>query len=336
MDFRYTFQSEAPKAFAGVDVGGTKIAVIIADASGKMLARLVMPTVLTSAEGTLSSIADAIRLCAVDADIHISNVAAVGIGIPGRVDRRTGLVQQAVNLGWEEVPAGLRLSAMLGVPCVLENDVSLAAIGLQRQSSQSDVGAPRSLAYLSVGTGIAAGFVIKGQLYRGAHGMAGEIGHSILDPGGPLCACGAHGCLESMCAGPAIARMAREAMAWGSHTSLCRERVSAEDVYRAAAEGDTLAYSITKRVGRYLAQAIQQLIMHYDIERIIVGGGVSKAGTAFLHPILEALEVFRSQSDFMREMIRPGMITLLDPNYDAGAWGGIALASDMVEAKRTR
>lgn len=331
MDFRYTFQNQPTRAFAGVDVGGTKIAAVLADTSGKMLSRVVTPTDLDSPESTLSAIADAILASAKEANISMSSVIAAGIGIPGRVDRRTGLVQQAVNLGWEEVPAGARLSSMLGIPCVLENDVSLAAIGLQRQPNSHN---PRSLAYLSVGTGIAAGFVIKGRLYRGAHGMAGEIGHSILDPRGPLCACGSHGCLESMAAGPAIARMAREAITWGAQTSLCFNHLTAEIVYHAASNGDALAYSITKRVGQYLAQSIQQLIMHYDIERIILGGGVSKAGQSFLNPILEALETYRSQSDFLREMIRPGMITLLDPNYDAGAWGGIALATDLVEAKR--
>lgn len=335
MDFRYTFQTEAPKAFAGVDVGGTKIAAIIADTSGRLLSRVVRPTPVSSPESTLSSIADAVRSCADEAGLPISRIAAVGIGIPGRVDRRTGLVQQAVNLGWEEVPAGSRLSNMLGVPCVLENDVSLAAIGLQRQPDQSQ-GSARSLAYISVGTGIAAGFVLKGELYRGAHGMAGEIGHAILDPRGPLCACGAHGCLESFAAGPAIARMAREAIMWGAHTSISSERLDAEAVYKAADGGDALAYSIARKVGSYLAQAIQQVIMHYDIERVIIGGGVSRAGTAFLHPILQALEVYRCQSDFQREMIRPGMITLLDPTYDAGAWGGIALASDLVEVKGSR
>ncbi|MEO5953863.1 MAG: ROK family protein, partial [Chloroflexia bacterium] len=150
----------------------------------------------------------------------------------------------------------------------------------------------------------------------------------------PLCACGSHGCLESMAAGPAIARMAREAITCGAQTSLCADHLTAKTVYNAAANGDALAYSITRKVGRYLAQSIQQLIMHYDIERIILGGGVSKAGPYFLNPILEALEAYRAQSDFLREMIRPGMITLLDPTYDAGPWGGIELATDLIEAKQ--
>lgn len=333
MDFRYTFQNEPGKAFAGVDVGGTKIAVLLADMSGKTLARIVTPTNLESPERTISSIVEALRQALKDARVQTHDLAAVGIGIPGRVDTRTGVVQQAVNLKLEEVAVGPRLSSMLGVPCILENDVRLAAMGIQRRSTTSHYD-PRSIAYVSVGTGIAAGLVIEGRLYRGAHGMAGEIGHSILDPKGPLCACGSHGCLEAMSAGPAIARMAREAITWGTHTTLNPDTLTSESVYQAATEGDALAYSITKRVGRYLAQAIQQLIMHYDVERIILGGGVSRAGAAFLTPILEALQTLRSQSDLAHEMIRPGMISLLDPEYDAGQWGGIALATDLIEARR--
>lgn len=339
MDFRYTFQGEPRKVLAGVDVGGTKIAVLLADAAGKALGRTVVPTMLDSPEATLSAIADAVCQCLEESGLGMRDLVAVGVGVPGRVDTRTGVVQQAVNLMWEEVSAGTRLSDLLGVPCVLENDVRLAAIGLQKRSespenydgdgAQEGYGA-RSMAYLSVGTGIAAGLIIEGRLYRGAHGMAGEIGHSILDPDGPRCACGARGCLEAMAAGPAIARLAYEVVTSGVITSL-RPEATAEDVYRAAEAGDKVAIAITQKVGRYLAQAIQQLVMLYDVERVVLGGGVSRAGVTFLNPILESLERLRMQSDLAHEMIRPGMITLLEPDYDAGAWGAVAIAGRIVQ-----
>ncbi|MGA7730070.1 MAG: ROK family protein [Chloroflexia bacterium] len=338
MDFRFTVQDASPRALAGVDVGGTKVAVLLADVSGRMLGRTVVPTALDSAERTLSTIADAVHRCAQAVGVEMRDLAAVGIGVPGRVDTRTGVVQQAVNLGWQEVPAGARLSSLLGVPCVLENDVRLAAVGLQRRASHTANAGPtghaESIAYVSVGTGIAAGLIIHGRLYRGAHGMAGEIGHSILDLDGPLCVCGARGCLEALAAGPAIARLAKEAVASGVHTSLRPGAISAEEVYSAAGNADPVALSITHRVGRYLAQAIQQLIMLYDVERVVLGGGVSRAGAAFLNPILNTLENLRAQSELAREMIRPGMITLLDPEYDAGAWGALALANDFMSREQ--
>jgi glucokinase len=329
VDFGFTVQTKAPRALAGVDVGGTKIAVLVADLAGKVLGQLTAPTPLDSPDSTLYAIADAIRRCALDADLEVRDLAAVGVGVPGRVDTRTGLVQQAVNLGWQEMPAGARLFTLLGVPCLLENDVRLAAVGLTRaaRADGSQPGHATSMAYLSVGTGIAAGLIINGALYRGAHGMAGEIGHAILDPNGPRCVCGARGCLEAVAAGPAVARLAQEAIEAGAHTSL-QGAITAEDVYGAAARSDPVALSITNRVALYLAQAIQQLIMLYDVERVVLGGGVSRAGAAFLNPILEALESLRAQSALAREMLRPGMITLLDPDYDAGTWGALALAGD--------
>jgi glucokinase len=163
--------------------------------------------------------------------------------------------------------------------------------------------------------------------------MAGEIGHAVLDPHGPDCVCGLRGCLEAMAAGPAIARLANDAIADGADTLLRHYKhatgvITAEDVYRAASEGDPTALGIAETVGGYLAQAIQQLVMAYDIELVVLGGGVSKAGGVFLDPVLNALQDMRSQSDLAREMIRPGMITLLEPGYDAGAWGAVALATD--------
>jgi glucokinase len=303
------------------------------DLSGKELGHTTTPTPHDTADTVLHGIADAIRQCAQASDMEVRDLAAVGVGVPGRVDTRTGLVEQAVNLGWHEMPAGSRLFTLLGVPFALENDVRLAAIGLQRRAANAagnaQPGDPTSMAYMSVGTGIAAGLIIEGRLYRGAHGMAGEIGHAILDPNGPRCVCGARGCLEAMAAGPAIARLAEEAISSGAHTSMPPGPVTTKDVYQAAANGDPVALSITHRVGLYLAQAIQQLIMLYDVERVVLGGGVSRAGAAFLTPILEALDTIRAQSFLARDMIRPGMITLLEPDYDAGAWGALALASDL-------
>src|SRR5207237_4002755 len=134
-----------------------------------------------------------------------------------------------VNMGWEELPVGQTLSAQLGVPCLLENDVTLAALGAQRY-----IGAPaaRNLAYVSVGTGIAAGLILDGRIYRGAHGLAGEIGHMVIAPNGPRCQCGGRGCLEALAAGPAIARLGETAAGRSDDTLLRGYRpMTAEAVY---------------------------------------------------------------------------------------------------------
>lgn len=314
----------SPELLVGVDVGGTKVAVLVADRQHRVLGQATLPTMLDGAEGTLSGIVAAIRQALAVAGARTSEVAAVGLGVPGRVDTASGVVRHAVNLGWHELAVGERMANELGVPCLLENDVRVAAMGTLRYLGRA---APGSLVYLSVGTGIAAGVVLDGKLYRGAHGMAGEIGHMVIEPDGPRCACGTRGCLESLAAGPAIARLGQEA-AGGTAETLLRNYapVTAEAVYEAARAGDLPSLAVTRAVGRYLALAIQQLVMAYDVECIVLGGGVSQQGEAFLQPILGELERLRQDSALAREMLRPDMIRLLPPDYGAGVWGGVVLA----------
>ena len=307
----------------GVDVGGTKVAVLVVDSSLKALNRLVVPTVLTNPQATLAGIADAIEQAVGQAEAGLDRVAAVGVGVPGRVNTQTGLVRRAVNLGWDELPAGQLLSARLGVPCLLENDVTLAAAGAQHYMGGA---ASRNIAYVSVGTGIAAGLVLDGRIYRGAHGMAGEIGHMIIEPGGPFCRCGARGCLEAVAAGPAIARLGEEAANSSSHTLLRRySPITAEIVYLAGKEGDPAALGVIYEVSAYLALALQQLIVAYDMGCIVIGGGVSRGGDIFLQPVLRELAHLREHSVLRDEMLQPDMIRLLPPDYDAGAWGAVLL-----------
>lgn len=310
----------------GVDVGGTKVAVLVVDGQDRVRSQVTRPTVLGDVESTLSGIVAAVRDALNDAGAHISEVSGVGLGVPGQVDAATGVVRHAVNLGWHEIPVGERISAELGVPCALENDVRLAALGAQRYLGDT---APANLLYVSVGTGIAAGLVLGGKVYRGTHGMAGEVGHMIIEPDGPRCVCGARGCLEALAAGPAIARLGEEAARSRQDTLLRNYApITAQAVYEATRRGDPAAQKVTRTVGRYLALAIQQLVMAYDVECIVLGGGVSRDGDAFLQPVLQEIERLRQDSALAREMLQPGMIRLLPPDYEAGAWGAVVLAGE--------
>ncbi|HYO50666.1 MAG TPA: ROK family protein [Chloroflexia bacterium] len=312
----------------GVDVGGTKVAVLVVDGSYSVLSQFMLPTILDSPQATLASIAQAVQQGVEQAGASLDCVAAVGMGVPGRVDTGTGLVRRAVNLGWEELPVGQLLSAQLGVPCLLENDVTLAAIGAQHYMGGL---ASRNMAYVSVGTGIAAGLVLDGRIYRGAHGLAGEIGHMIIAPGGPRCQCGAHGCLEAVAAGPAIARLGEEAALFSGDTLLRRYKlVTAEAVYQAARDGDAASTAIIRKVSGYIALALQQLIVAYDVDCIVFGGGVSREGDTFLGPILAELARLREYSVLTGEMLGPDMIRILPSDYDAGAWGAVLLATEGV------
>lgn len=307
-----------------MDVGGTKVAVLVVDAQRRVQGRIVIPLERASPQHTLEGIAAAIQQAVSATGASLNEVAAIGFGMPGRVDAQTGVVRLAVNLNWREMAAGPWLSEELGAPCFLEKDVRAAALGVRLCSSRPPV---QNMIYVAIGTGIGAGVILNGELFHGAHGMAGEIGHIVVEPNGLRCQCGARGCLETLAAGPAIARLAQQAIVSGQKTRLRDyEQLTAESVYLAAEAGDAAAQAIAEAVGRHLAHALQALIMTYDVEQVVLGGGVSRAGKVFLAPILQELDRQRQQSALAREMLRLDMIQLLPLNCDAGTWGAVSIA----------
>jgi glucokinase-like ROK family protein len=309
----------------GVDVGGSKVAVLVATRDLRVCGRHTVPTEIGPEAAAADAITDAIHAALDDAAGSLDGVAAVGVGVPGRVDPIAGTVSLAVNLGWHDLALGPQLEARLGVPVVLENDVRAAAAGLHERRVLGDVD---DLAYLSVGTGISAGIVLDGRLHRGPRGLAGEIGHVVVDPDGAACPCGLRGCLETVAAGPFVARLAELALD-GRAPSVLRDGgapVTASRVFAAAASGDPLAGEVAARVGRHLARAIHQLVMTYDVEVVAVGGGVATAGGPFLDPILRALDADRAASPLADEVLRAGIVQLLPPDAEAGSWGAVVLA----------
>jgi glucokinase len=314
--------------YLGLDIGGTKTAVMLADQALRPLSRITRATDKSHPDQLVAAI-----LLAVDEALFLAGtqpeaISAAGVAVPGLVFPELGMAALAVNLNLENFPLGPVLSAELGVPCYLENDVRMAALGAYRYTSQSEQ--IRHLAYLSIGTGIAAGLILDGRLYRGAHGMAGEIGHIVVEPDGYLCGCGLHGCLEAMAAGPAVARMARELM--GSRSGPAD--LDAEAVYLAAEKGEAPALEVVRRVSAYHAQAIHFLAMTYDVDEIILGGGLTKAGPAFLDPILTSLQAVREKSQLAHMMIDTRKISLLPADYNAGTWGAVSLAQQKTSLTR--
>jgi glucokinase len=318
----------------GVDIGGSKIAVLVVDSALQVRGRLVVPTPVGTPESAADHIATTIAVALETAGTSIDDVAAVGVGVPGRVDSLAGVVSLAVNLGWHRLPLREQLEERLGVPCAIENDVRAAAAGIRDRRLLGEV---EDFVYLSVGTGISAGVVLRGQLYRGTRGLAGEVGHIVIDADGPQCSCGLRGCLEVMASGPAIARRADDAVRAGRQSQLADGRtVTAVDVYAAAAAGDALAAEIVAAAGRSLARAIHALVMTYDVESVIVGGGVAGAGGAFLEPIETGLAAMRASSELAAEMLGEGIVQLLPDGSDTGAWGAITVAKALRQGRDGR
>jgi glucokinase len=313
----------SPQYFIGVDVGGTKIEAVVVNMGLTEAAHSRVPVETENAGRVTESIALAIQNVLDEVQPGPQELCGIGLGIPGLVN--DGKVHLAVNLNMDDYPLAAILSKRFGAPVALENDVRLAALGaygyvqLQTQC--------QNMAYLSIGTGISAGLILNGQLYRGANGMAGEIGHVIIQPGGPVCSCGAHGCLESVASGHAIADTAREAVAAGRVSSLSAcPLITTQDVFEAAEKQDPLALEIVGRVGRYLSQAIQWLVMGYDVERVVLGGGVTHTAEVFMPAVQAGLEQIRSESELAERMLPLEKVVLMPGDYNAGLWGAVRLA----------
>lgn len=268
----------------GVDIGGTKIVAGVVDGDGAIEQRQRRPTPVDDAATLVRTTVDVIsELEAAD--------APVGVGVAGWVDL-DGRVRTSPNVpGLVDEPIRERLEAELGSPVTVLNDADAAAWGEFCLGAGRDVDA---LAMFMVGTGVGGGLVLHGQLVRGAHGAAGELGHLLVDEGGPRCACGNHGCVEAHASGHAIARKAHErrdagALAAGSpleSTNLC-----GEDVAAAAAGGDADALAVLADAGFWLGVGVASVVNAFDPATVVIGGGAAGAGEHLLEPARRACAV---------------------------------------------
>ena len=316
----------------GVDVGGTKTAAAVVDGQGRLSGRVQRPTEVGDAARTLAGIAATVRLAVQAAGLTLADMDAVGLGIPGQVDPVAGVGQYSVNLGWRDAPVRAWLEAELGLPCAVENDVSVAALGESRFGVGR--GLP-TLVYLVVGTGIAARVVVEGRLYRGVNGLAGEIGHLVFEPDGPLCKCGARGCLEALAAGPAIAARAREGLLAGRASSLAAglaqaDGLTAHAVLAAAEAGDGWASEVVAAAAAYLARAVATLLTLYDPAVVVLGGGLAHSGPLWMAELHAELARQAAQSPLLDELYHPAQVVVSPLGDDAALLGAASLVLSTV------
>ncbi|HQY92640.1 ROK family protein [Caldilinea sp.] len=322
---------QAPTALSywlvGVDVGGTTVSTVLLDEDLQSHGELTVATDLTSPDATMLGIVAAIEQT-LALDDSPRKLAAIGLGIPGQQDQAQGIVRIAVNLHWYDYPLVARLVEHFGAPCVIENDVRVATLGVYRFDNPAG---EQDLAYISIGTGLATGVILEGKLLRGRHGLAGEFGHIIVDPNGPLCNCGAHGCLETLVSATAVVRRAREALAQGADGALATlDPLNARGVYDAAAAGDIAAQQIVDDVGTELARSLRSVVLAYDVDNIVLGGGVTRAGDRYLQPIIAEWLRQQETSALARAVLRPEILRIADPTRNLGAWGAAALAAELL------
>ena len=324
-----THLSGVPSSYwlVGVDVGGTTVSTVLLDESLKSYGELTVATDLSSADATMTGIAAAIERTLALGDAS-RRLAAIGLGIPGQQDRERGIVRMAVNLHWYDYPLVERLVERFGVPCVIDNDVRVATLGVYRFDNPAG---DQDLAYVSIGTGLAVGVILEGKLLRGRHGLAGEFGHMIVEPNGPRCNCGSRGCLETLVSATAVVRRAGEALAGGAISALSTlTPLTARGVYDAAAAGDVLAQQIVDDVGAELARSLRSVVLAYDVDAVVLGGGVTRAGDRYLQPIIAEWLRQQETSALARAVLRPEILRIADPSRNFGALGAAALAAELL------
>ena len=315
-----------------LDIGGTKILAGLINPAGELVARRRIETqAARGADDVIARCATLLRELAQETHVPVETLAGVGCSVPGPLDRDKGLVIFSPNLSWFDVPLVEMLQRTLEhnefgscVPVVIDDDAHCAALG---EASRGAARGAVSAVYVTISTGIGAGVIINGNIYRGAHGFAGEVGHITIEAAGPLCACGNSGCFEALASGSAIAAQAQQAVLCGNQTVLASldadpALLTAEQVVRAAEAGDAVATRIVERAGTYLGIGLAAVATAFDPEMIVVGGGVARPNGILLR---RAREVFQARAMMpigQRVRIVPALL-----GDESGLWGAAALIS---------
>ena len=275
-------------ATIGLDIGGTKISGGVVDGTGAILAKGRRDTPAQDPAAIAEEAASLIRELSTGHEID-----AVGVACAGFIDRTGSTVLFAPNLAWRDEPLKARLESVLDLPVIIENDANAAAWGEFRFGAAVDAA---DMVLITVGTGIGGGIVVDGVLMHGAFGVAAEIGHMRVVPGGFRCGCGNRGCWEMYASGTALVREAQDLVSSGSPLAarlgeLCGRDPAAlrgPDVTRAAVEGDPAAVELLADLGVWIGEGLASVAAILDPELIVLGGGVSEAGALLIDPALAA------------------------------------------------
>jgi glucokinase len=303
----------------GIDVGGTKTNAFRVARDGAILVRHRERTPADDPQATIQTLITLARAAL------SPEVVAIGVGAAGLVDVASGTLRFAPNLAWREVAIASRLRDAVGLPVQVDNDANAAAYAEYRFGAGRGY---RHMLLVTVGTGIGGGIVSDGRLFRGAHGFASEVGHIIVEPGGPECGCGNRGCWEQVAAGRAIGRLGREAASAPDGAGILQraggdpEAVTGVVVTRAALDGDRSAIEVLAEVGRRLGEGIAGLVNTLDPQVVVVGGGAMVAGDLLLEPARTAFS--RSVEGGSHRPAVP--IVAAEMGNDAGAVGAAILA----------
>lgn len=307
----------------GVDIGGTNLKAGLVSLQGELLARTSRPTYLVAGwEGVIDQIHEVAEELLRQGGLSWSALRGLGVGVPGTVRLPQGEVLFAPNLRWERVPLLSALAARFPVPVKVDNDAHVAALGEYWRGAAQGY---RSVLLLTLGTGVGSAFLLEGRVLRGGNGLGSEMGHMVIDPHGPVCACGNRGCLEAFVAAPALERLARELRdasppdspdlsgAWG-----------VREVLAAAAAGDAVGRQVVASLVEHLAIGLANAVVLIDPEVILLGGGVSQGAEVFLPALREEVAVRVGRMAYRPPPIMPAAL---------GNWAGTLGAAYLVRGE---
>ena len=294
----------------GIDIGGTKLATVVADKNGNILQKVRKPT--ESDKGPRHAVQ--LLLAMVDEVIDLAalrreDLSGIGVSCGGPLDTTTGIIYSPPNLpGWDALPLKEMIESEFHIPTIIENDANASAL------AEARFGGGRGydyVLYMTMSTGIGGGIVANGEIYHGANDSAGEVGHQILLPEGPLCGCGKYGCLEALCSGPSIARRAQEAIVNQPHTKILAladgriDGVRSEHVLQAARDGDVLGRILVEETAYYMGWGIANLVNILNPEIVLLGTIAVAAGDLLLDPIRSAVTEMAMQRPLEAVKIMP-------------------------------
>jgi glucokinase len=293
----------------GVDVGGTKILAAVVTRQGTIEARHERPTAVESEKALLAELDAAVE----ELRAEQPDVAALGFGLPSRIDQRSGRAIASVNIPLEDFPFRSRMTERHGLPVAIDNDANAATIGEWHAGAARG---KRHVVMLTLGTGVGGGLILDGRPYRGATGGGAELGHIVVEYDGPPCACGGHGHLESVAAGPAADRAARKLYGPGAN---------AHELVRRGQAGETKAVDALAEIGKRLGAGIASFLNTFEPELVVIGGGFAAAGELVLGPAREVIA---------REALAPIMdtapVVLAELGPDAGVIGAGMIAFEVL------
>lgn len=284
----------------GIDLGGTNIAAGVVDEGGKIIAKASVPTL--AKRPTEEIVSDMAKLCETvteKAGCKLSDITSVGIGVPGTVDDKNGMVVYACNVPMANTPLAGMLRKYADKPIHLENDANAAALGEYIVNGNG----AKSFVFITLGTGVGGGIILDGKIYCGFNGAGGELGHMTLVSGGIECACGKKGCWEQYASVSALVRQTKAVMD-KNPDSIMHEivknygKVSGRTAFEAAKKGDKAAETVVRNYLRYVADGITSIVNIFQPEKVLIGGGISHEGDYLLKPVCE----FVNKYDYNRYM----------------------------------